>query len=63
MKYSIAYSDKVEQLTKIVQQGIDQGWKPQGGMAIGYDGGFIMFYQAMVHSMPDEDLPVNPKAR
>ena len=46
LEYTIVRSDSSFDLSKTVNEYIQRGWKPQGGMAV--NSGFGTFYQAMV---------------
>ena len=45
MKYNIVYGDDMLDLIVKVKKGLNEGWKPQGGVCLGNDG---YYYQAMV---------------
>lgn len=45
MEYQLVHTSNAEEMAEIVNRYIAQGWRPQGGLAIG---GYVYFYQAMV---------------
>ena len=47
IEYVIVCSDEAEDLEKLVNSFIEDGWKPQGGLAIAYNCGYS-YRQAMV---------------
>ncbi len=44
MKYKIVAAKKIDELTRLVQALIDQGWRPQGGIAVAG----MLLMQAMI---------------
>lgn len=54
-EYLILESNSAHDLNKLVCDAIDQGWEPQGGVAVSlphYMAADIVIYQAMVREMP-----------
>jgi len=45
MEYTVLKETKLDRLITMVNQYINNGWRPQGGVAID---GYTNFYQAMV---------------
>jgi hypothetical protein len=54
MRYRICEADNVPELVKLVNQSLDEGWEPQGGMSVAYSPGSMKwwFYQALVTRQP-----------
>lgn len=50
MKYSVVQHSDIKSFQKFVNNAIEQGWKPQGGMSIGYNstGKVVIYCQAMI---------------
>jgi hypothetical protein len=48
MKYKIVWENTVGELTTTVNELIQNGWNPQGGVSLGYGGSYI---QAMVKTI------------
>jgi hypothetical protein len=51
IEYSIAYGSDVDIILAEVKEMIEQGWRPQGGLAIIVDC-HAVFYQAMIRQLP-----------
>jgi hypothetical protein len=45
MEYTIASSDTIDELENTVNEMLDDGWEPSGGLTISHDG---VYLQAMV---------------
>lgn len=45
--YQILYSKNLSKLQDQVNKIAKEGWKPQGGITIGYDSGTQVFYQTL----------------
>jgi hypothetical protein len=48
MQYTILYYNSYAGLIDLVNQHIQKGWRPQGGLAIESTETMLAFYQAMV---------------
>lgn len=50
MKYSVVQHSDIKSFQKFVNIAIEQGWKLQGGMSIGYNstGKVLIYCQAMI---------------
>jgi len=49
MKYRIAEANSAHDLQKKVQQLIEQGWEPLGGLSVAtYGAGMWWYYQALI---------------
>lgn len=48
MKYFVIQASSASELTEIVNEALKRGWKLQGGMSAGGDGGFRFFCQAII---------------
>lgn len=48
MKYKIETAIETKQLESLVNELIQQGWKPLGGVSISNDGHYDMYIQAMI---------------
>ena len=48
MKYTIVNVHAVSFLEQRIAQYISEGWIPQGGVCVCYEGGDIRYYQAMI---------------
>jgi uncharacterized protein DUF1737 len=49
MKYLVIEAQSAEELQQKVQDSIDQGWQPLGGLAVAtYGAGSWWYYQAMI---------------
>ena len=48
MKYAVINVDTITFLNQRVAQYISEGWIPQGGVCVCYEGGDIRYYQAMI---------------
>ena len=48
MKYAVINVDTITFLNQRVAQYISEGWTPQGGVCVCYEGGDLRYYQAMI---------------
>ena len=48
MKYIIINVDTISFLEERVAHYISEGWVPQGGVCVSYQGGDVRYYQAMI---------------
>ena len=48
MKYIVVQTSSANELTSMVNEMLQQGWKLQGGMSVAGDGGYRFFCQAMI---------------
>ena len=48
MKYAVINVDTITFLNQRVAQYISEGWIPQGGVCVCYEGGNLRYYQAMI---------------
>ena len=48
MKYAVINVDTITFLNQRVAQYISEGWIPQGGVCVCYEGGDLRYYQAMI---------------
>jgi hypothetical protein len=48
MQYRIVNVDSVSFLEERIKQYISEGWTPQGGVCVCYEGGDLRYYQAMI---------------
>jgi hypothetical protein len=46
MEYTVIDAINLNELVRKITEWMDQGWRPQGGVAVGSNGG--NFYQAMI---------------
>ena len=51
MKYAVINVDTITFLNQRVAQYISEGWIPQGGVCVCYEGGDIRYYQAMIKNI------------
>ena len=58
MKYGMAYASAPDELSKLVNESIGEGWRPIGGVAAVSWGMGARLYQAMVK---DDAIPRDPR--
>ena len=51
MKYAVINVDTITFLNQRVAQYISEGWIPQGGVCVCYEGGDLRYYQAMIKNI------------
>jgi hypothetical protein len=51
MQYRIVNVDSVSFLEERIKQYISEGWTPQGGVCVSYQGGDLRYYQAMIKTV------------
>jgi hypothetical protein len=51
MKYAVINVDTISFLNERVASYISEGWIPQGGVCVCYEGGDIRYYQAMIKTV------------
>ncbi len=48
MHYTVITNNSLDEMEKKVQELLDVGWRPQGGICVGIEENYTYYYQAMV---------------
>lgn len=49
--YILVQADDIHIFRNSVQESLTEGWRPQGGVSVTYDGSGLMYTQAMVKDL------------
>ena len=55
MQYTVLFEDEIYELRASVNQALQEGWRPQGGVfVVWHDAETRIYYQALVRDVPSE---------